>query len=49
VPGYGLLEKYPSNKEKKQRKKFGDRAKELGMTVDEYVKIYDATDVSKPE
>ena len=49
VPGYGRLDRYPTTSEKTKRRKFGNRAKELGISVDEYIKIYGTTDESKPE
>jgi hypothetical protein len=49
VPGYGRIERYPTTREKRLRKVFGDQAKELGISVDEYIKIYGTKDVSKPE
>ncbi|KAF2865964.1 glutamyl-tRNA amidotransferas-like protein [Massariosphaeria phaeospora] len=36
VPGYGLLDKYPSAAVKKERKRLGAKAKELGITLEEY-------------
>jgi aspartyl-tRNA(Asn)/glutamyl-tRNA(Gln) amidotransferase subunit A len=49
VPGYGRLDRYPTTSEKKKRKKFGSQAKELGISVDEYIKIHGTMDESKPE
>ncbi|KAF2712609.1 amidase-domain-containing protein [Pleomassaria siparia CBS 279.74] len=37
VPGYGILDKYPTSAEKRLRKRYGSKAQELGLTVDEYV------------